>query len=159
MENEHAAADLIKALSQKAVDNNSLGGFKEAMEEMQNSIEGMLHMQQETTRRIAMALQRNDAMFDSIRHAILSIVDIMVDNNLLTEEDWDRIQEENLEKQKKMYEERERMHQEAIAAAQEQAKMEQEEQEEDDDEEDNDSGVVLASERGGVTRFSDKEEE
>lgn len=161
--NEEIPSKIVEMLTQKAVDNNSLGSIGEALQKVQENIDAVFDTWRQNASQTAVLLQQTQMRIEVIECAVLSLVDVLIDNNLMTEEKWDKIQEENSEKLRTLYEEARQRHQEAVAEAQKAAEEEEEEEEENEEEEEEkeiDSDVVLPSEKDdAVVRFPNKKDE
>lgn len=162
-ENPNSPAQMLEALVAKAIDTGSMRPLGQAMGGFQAQMDAVFGMFQHNMQRLGHILSVNSMQLDTLRMALVGLVDFLIEKGVMTQEEWDKTYEEKV--QKKM-EERialaKKQHEEATRVD-EQAGVTEEEIEKEEAEEcaccEKESDVVLASERAdSVVKFPDKTE-
>ena len=160
-EHPNSPAQMLEALIAKAVDTGSMRPLGQAMGGLQAQLDQVFGMFQYNIQRIGHITSMNSMQVDTLRMAFLALIDFLVEKGITTQEEWDKVYEEKV--QKKM--------EERIAAARKQredaAKGTEQAPEpcscsadcEGKCAEEVESDVVLPSEKeGAVVHFPDKTE-
>lgn len=155
-------ADVVEAMLRKAIDNKSFKEMADTLTQVQENVDTVFNVWQQNASRTATAVTQLQMGMEVTRYAISSIIDVMIKHGLLTEEEWDEIQEKNAKQLEEAIEKSQQAHKEAIEEAARQTKtktQEEEKEEEEESEEEDNSDVVLASEKAGeVLHFPGKKE-
>lgn len=160
-ENPNSPAQMLEALVAKAIDTGSMRPLGQAMGGFQAQMDTVFGMFQHHMQRLGHMVSVTSMQLDTLRMAFVGLVDYLIEKNVMTQEEWDKVYEEKV--QKKM-EERialaKKQREEAMRVDEQAGVTEEEIQEEEKEECARcESDVVLPSEReGSVVRFPDKTE-